>query len=104
MEKRLCSRHVTETGITCRYFTTKTTTPAFNGKMLNYGSRGMYAEVQTFFREGTLLLVRTTGQPVDHYRSETAEGFRSNALAEVRWSKPIPAQGDACYGIGMKSV
>lgn len=104
MEKRYCHRCETDTCISCRYFTTKSVTAAFDGKMLNYGSRGMYAELKTHFKEGTLLQVRTTGRPAECFRSETEDGYRSNSLAEVRWSKPITCEGDTCYGIGLKYV
>lgn len=104
MDKRYGYRHETDTCISCRHFTTKSVTAAFDGKMLNYGSCGMYAEVETYFKEGTLLLVRTTGRPAETFRSETEDGFRSNSLAEVRWSRPIPCGRDTCYGIGLKYV
>lgn len=70
--------------------------------MLNYGSRGMYAELETDFKKGTIVLVKTTGRPTECFRSDTADGFRSISLAEVRWTKPIPSERNTFYGIGLK--
>ena len=61
MEKRNSNRHQTDQSIVCTFFTSHSFNDTFDGKMKNYCDSGMYAELQTHFKEGTILLVRTTG-------------------------------------------
>jgi hypothetical protein len=44
-------------------------------------------------------VVRTTGSSCGYSRDE---GFRSLAIAEVKWSMPITVEGDAYYATGLK--
>jgi hypothetical protein len=64
----------------------------------------MYAELQTRFKEGTVLLARTTSSDPEESPSKIEAGFRSISLVEVKWSKPLSAYGDVCFGTGLKHL
>lgn len=72
--------------------------------MKNYCDAGMYAELQTQFKVGTVLLVRATSSPSKPSTSRLQGGFRSISLVEVKSSKPIFCDGILCYGTGLKHV
>jgi hypothetical protein len=104
MEKRNSNRHKTDQSIVCTFFTSHSCDDMFDGRMQNYCDSGMYAELQTHFKEGTILLVRTTGSVPGGSPAKIEEGFRSISLVEVKWSKPLSANGGVCYGTGLKHL
>lgn len=104
MEQRNSNRHKTDQSIVCTFFASHRLNDTFDGKMKNYCDSGMYAELQTRFKEGTVLLVRTTGNPTERLPAKIEEGFRSISLVEVKWSKPLSADGVYCYGTGLKHL
>jgi len=104
MEKRGSNRHQTDQSIVCTFFTSHSCDETFDGRMQNYCDFGMYAELQTRFKEGTILLVRTTGRVPGGRSAKIEEGFRSISLVEVKWSKPLAADGGVRYGTGLKHL
>ena len=104
MEKRNSNRHKTDQSIVCTFFTSRNFDDIFDGKMQNYCDSGMYAELQTHFKDGTILLVRATGSVPGASPAKIEEGFRSISLVEVKWSKPLSANGVFCYGTGLKHL
>jgi len=67
--------------------------------MKNCCVNGLCAELGTHFKTRTVLVVRTTGSSCGYSRDE---GFRSLAIAEVKWSKSKSVEGGSCYGTGLK--
>ena len=104
MEKRNSDRHVTDQSIVCTFFTSHSCNDTIDGKMKNYCGSGMYAELPTHVREGTVLMVRATGIAPEYLSAKIEEGFRSVSLVEVKWSKPLSANGAVCYGTGLKHL
>ena len=104
MEKRNSNRHQTDQSIVCMFFTSHRINDTFDGKMKNYCDSDLYAELQTRFKVGTVLLVRTTSNPSERLPTTIEEGFRSISLVEVKWSKPVSASGAVCYGTGLKHL
>jgi hypothetical protein len=104
MEKRNSNRHKTDQSIVCTFFTSHSCDGTFDGRMQNYCDSGMYAELQTRFKEGTVLLARTTGSAPGDSSAKLEEGFRSISLVEVKWSTPVYANGVACFGTGLKHL
>ena len=104
MENRNSNRHETDQPIVCTFFTSHNCNHTFDGKMKNYCASGLYAELQTHFKEGTVLLVRTASNPTERLPAKIEEGFRSISLVEVKWSKPLSANGGVCYGTGLKHL
>ena len=104
MEKRSSNRHKTDQSIVCTFFTSHGDDGTFDGRMQNYCDSGIYAELQTWFKEGTILLVRTTNRAPGRLPEEIEEGFRSISLVEVKWSKALSANGGVWYGTGLKHL
>jgi hypothetical protein len=99
MEKRENKRHDSDTAVRCSFLTTMHCGEPVDGIMKNYGCGGMYAELRVHFKTGTILVVRSTGNASE---CPSRNGYRSISLAEVKWSVPMPVQGDICYGTGLK--
>ena len=99
MEKRESIRHNLNTSIVCSYLSAVRFSETFQGRMKNCCCNGIYAELQAQLKTGTILVVRTTGRSFGYSKED---GFRSVALAEVKWSQRKPVQGDVCYGTGLK--
>ena len=104
MEKRNSNRHQTDQSIVCALFTSQSVNDTFDGKMKNYCDSGLYAELQTRFKDGTVLLVRTTSNPSERLPTTIEEGFRSISLVEVKWSKALSANGLFCFGTGLRHL
>lgn len=104
MEKRKSNRHTTNQSIVCTFFASQGFHDPFAGKMKNYCDSGLYAALQTCFKEGTVLLVRTTSSPIERLPEKIEEGFRSISLVEVKWSKPLSTDGGVGYGTGLKHL
>ena len=104
MENRNSKRHETDQPIVCTVFTSHCFNDLFDGKIKNYCDSGIYAELQTHFKNGTILFFRTIDITPDRSPPKTEEGFRSVSLVEVKWSKPVSVNGDVRYGIGLKHL
>ena len=104
MEKRNSDRLVTDQSIVCTFFTSHSCNDTIDGKMKNYCGSGMYAELPTHVREGTVLMVRATGIAPEYLSAKIEEGFRSISLVEVKWSHALTAGGVLSYGTGLKHL
>ncbi len=102
MEHRNCRRHEAENPIVCSYLTSKGAEEQFDGKMKNYCDCGMFAELQTEFKNGTILVVKTSGASWGRTPPEIQEGLRTITLAEVKWSKSMSADGVSRFATGLK--
>lgn len=102
MEKRNSSRHRANQPIVCTLFTSRNCDDTFDGRMQNYCDSGIYAELPTRFKEGTVLIVRATSGPNSSSSPKTEEGCRSISLMEVKWSSPLTGPGAVRYGTGFK--
>jgi hypothetical protein len=99
MEQRSNQRRRINTAIVCSRFKSRQCGKTIDGKMKNCCSTGFYAELKSQVKTGTILMVRTTGSSWGY---SVDEGFRSLALAEVKWSKPKSAEGEIFYATGLK--
>lgn len=99
MEKRSNPRREINTTISCHLLTGSNTDEVFDGNMKNCCADGFCAELNRHFKPGTILVVRATGKSGGY---SVDEGFRSQSLAEVKWSNPKNVEGEKCYAIGMK--
>ena len=102
MENRASSRHDAESSIVCSYLSSKNLNEVCNGKMKNYCDCGMYAELPTAFKTGTILVVRPTSTSGDDTGFEIKQGVRSISLAEVKWSRKISSDGLPMYATGFR--
>lgn len=99
MEKRATQRRLISTSIVCSLLNSVNFGEPVDGRMKNCCVNGLYAELRFYFKMGTVLVVRATGNSCGH---SWEEGFRCLAIAEVKWSKPITVEGEAYYGTGLK--
>lgn len=101
MERRANRRHRLNTSIVCSYLSAGRCARTFEGRMKNCCTSGLCIELKAQVKAGTVLVVRTTGSSCGYCNDE---GFRSMALAEVKWSKPMPMEEEVCYTTGLKYV
>jgi len=99
MEKRSNQRRRINTSIVCSRFKSQDRIDDIDGQMKNCCLTGFYAELQEQVTMGTVLVVRACGDSCGY---STDEGYRSLALAEVRWSQPKSIEGEVCYATGLK--
>jgi len=99
MEKRSNQRYLIEAPIFCSPFYSLQADKTIDGRILNCCPAGIYAELKSSVKAGTIVVVRVTG---GFGGISADEGLRSMALAEVRWSKPITVEGAVRYAAGLK--
>jgi len=99
MEKRAAQRHLISASIICSFLNSVNFGEPVDGRMKNCCINGLYAELGFYFKTGTVLVVRVTGSSCGYSKEE---GFRSLAIAEVKWSRPISVEGEAYYATGLK--
>jgi hypothetical protein len=99
MEKRAARRHRINTSIVCSHLNSADFGEPVDGRMKNCCVNGLYAELGAHFKTGTVLVVRTTGSSCGYSKED---GFRSLAVAEVKWSRSKPIEGCVCYATGLK--
>jgi hypothetical protein len=99
MEKRASRRHRINTSIVCRCLNSARFGEPVDGRMRNCCINGLYAELGAHFKTGTVLVVRTTGSSCGCSKEE---GFRSLAVAEVKWSRQRSIDGGVCYATGLR--
>ena len=99
MDKRSNPRREINTSIACKRYISLNVEESIDGNMKNCCPAGFYAELKEHVTAGTILVVRMTGSSWGY---SVDEGLRSMALAEVRWSKPMSAEREACYATGLK--
>jgi hypothetical protein len=101
MDIRTCPRHPIDVPIVCSPFLSRSR-GCSGGLMRNYGLKGLYFESSTAFGVGTVLLVRMAGGSNAPFPACLEEGFRTIALAEVKWTRPATVEGREGYGLGLK--
>jgi len=101
MEKRAATRHAINTTVVCRHLNAANFGVSCDGIMKNCSIDGIYAELADCFEVGTFLVIRVTGGSSGYSKEE---GFQSLAVAEVKWSKVIPAEKEARYATGLRYV
>jgi len=99
MEKRVARRHRIDSSIVCSHLNSVGFGEPVDGRMKNCCVNGLYAELQSRFKTGTVLVVRSTGSSCGFSGDE---GFRSLAVAEVKWTESKSVEGGICYATGLK--
>ena len=87
--------------IICSHLSSSCSRESIDGVILNTCPDGFYAELKAHVKAGTFIVVRTTSS---FSESAMDGGVRSQALAQVRWSKPILVDKEICYATGLQYV
>jgi hypothetical protein len=99
MEKRAAIRHQSETLIVCSSLNSSGYCQPLDGKLKNFCTDGLCVELRSYLKPGAVLVVRTRGSS----GSNSAEDeLRALAIAEVKWSAPIPTGGEGYYATGLR--
>jgi len=101
MERRSDQRCITNIPIVCNHLSSFCTRAPIDGVILTTCPDGFYAELKAHVNAGTIIVVRTTGSFSEGCMDV---GVRSQALAQVRWSKPILADKEICYATELQYV
>jgi len=99
MEKRYNSRRRISTPIVCKRFNQAEGELLIDGSIKNCCSAGFYAELKAPVKAGTVLVVGMTDNSMGYAAAERSHAL---ALAEVRWSRPMQAEDEACFAVGLK--
>ncbi len=76
--------------------------PVLKGKMLDCSCKGTCIELDQKIQDGSIVMIKATVRNLEENPPILPEGFRSFALAEVKWSKPLEGQGHHNYAIGLR--
>lgn len=102
MEKRSLIRDRTQISVACSSLTAGSPISHCNGIMLNCSWAGTCIEMNQQIRKGSILMIKSAGWVAKEFGTEPPNGFRTVALAEVKWSKPADAENEFNYRIGLK--
>jgi hypothetical protein len=98
MENRSSLTDYTRISVACRRLTANS--PVLQGKMLDCSQTGTCIELNQKIQDGSIVMINASvGMKED--LPALPEGFRSFALAEVKWSKPIEDASGNYYAIGL---
>jgi PilZ domain len=98
MEKRSLVRNRTQIGITCSSLTAKSPDAVSHGHMVNCSSAGSCIQLNHKVHEGSIVMIKATSFRI----TSPPEGFRTLALAEVKWSKRLEDGMIPGYTIGLR--
>lgn len=101
MERGSDQRRITNIPIVCSRISSFCGGELIDGVILNTCPDGFYAELKAHVNAGTIIVVRTTGS---FSESSMDGGVRCQALAKVRWSKPILIDKEICYATEFEYV
>lgn len=99
MEYRPSRTDYTRISVACRRLTANS--PVLQGKMLDCSQTGTCIELDQKIQDGSIVMINTSVR-VKEDPPALPDGFRSFALAEVKWSKPIEDEGHQNFAIGLR--
>ncbi len=101
MEKRSHQRYLADVTIVCSRLSSSQNEEPIDGVISNFCQDGFYAELKEQVKAGTIAVVRVTGR---FSESSVCGGVQSQALVQVRWSKPVLVDNKICYATGLQYV
>lgn len=102
MEKRGLTRNHTRVSVACSCLTAASPDTASNGVMINCSCSGTCIELNRKLFVGSIVLIRTTGLITEDLDRALPEGFKTLALAEVKWSERLGEERASGYAVGLK--
>jgi hypothetical protein len=101
MERRSSQRRITNIPSVCSRLSSFCNGEPIDGVILNTCLDGFCAEFKEHVKVGTIIVVRVTGCFLE---SSVDGGVCSQALVQVKWSKPISVDDEIRYATGLKYV
>jgi hypothetical protein len=98
MEKRSLVRNCTLIPVACSSLTSKNPDVVSHGHMVNCSDGGTCIKLDRKMYEGSIVMIKAIGWG----KIDPPEGFRTLALAEVKWSKPLEIGLSSNYAIGLR--
>ena len=98
MEKRSLVRSCTQIPVACSSLTSNSLNVVFHGHMVNCSDGGTCIKMNHKMHEGSIVMIKA----VSWSMNDPPEGFRTLALAEVKWSKPMELGTNSTYVIGLR--
>ena len=98
-ENRTYDRFPHKASLVCSPFNTDI---YYHTQKSNHGCGGLCFESRTAFQRGTVLRIRMKDYSTDGLSPEAWEGFRSMAVAEVKWCREINGAGGNQYRVGVR--
>ena len=102
MGKRTLVRSNTRIQVACSNLQSSGRTEVFNGTMRNCSCGGTCIELDHSIQSGSIIVIKATDCSGLSDSSAMPEGFRSVALAEVKWSKVLKNRESPKYAIGLR--
>lgn len=102
MEKRALIRNLTQISVACSSLTASSPAAVSKGTMLNCSCAGTCIELNHKIHAGSIVMIKATGWTPKENPGEPPEGFRTLALAEVKWTKRLEEGGIPNYAIGLR--
>jgi hypothetical protein len=101
MEKRALIRNHTQITVACSSLTPNSPASVSNGIMLNCSCGGTCIETNRRIHDGNIVMIKATGSIAGEGPHQLPEGFRTLALAEVKWSRLLEDGRIPNYAIGL---
>jgi len=98
-ENRTYDRFSHKASLVCSPFNTDI---CYNAQKCNHGCGGLCFESCAAFQRGTVLRLRMKDYSTDGLSHEAWEGFRSMAVAEVKWCREINGAEGNHYCVGVR--
>jgi hypothetical protein len=99
MENRSSLTDYTGISVACSHLTANS--PVLQGRMLDCSQTGTCIELNQKIQDGSIVMIKASiGMKEDP--PAFPDGFRSFALAEVKWSKPVEDASGNNYAIGLR--
>lgn len=102
MEKRALIRNLTQISVACSSLAASSPAAVSNGTMLNCSCAGTCIELNHKIHTGSIVMIKATGWTPEEDTGALPEGFRTLALAEVKWTKQLDEGRIPNYAIGLR--
>jgi len=103
MEKRALIRNLTQISVACSSLTASSPAAVSMGTMLNCSCAGTCIELNHKIHTGSIVMIKATGwSAIETPAEPPPNGFRTLALAEVKWTKRLEQDRIPNYAIGLR--
>jgi rhamnose utilization protein RhaD (predicted bifunctional aldolase and dehydrogenase) len=98
MEKRSLVRNCAQIPVACSSLTSKSPSVVSHGHMVNCSGGGTCLKLNHMMHEGSIVMIKA----ISWGMNDPPDGFRTLALAEVKWSRPLEIGLNPNYAVGLR--